>query len=83
MTIEQTAGKLAAWRDLATAAGRAEAGPGGSFVPRGTRIEAKAAECCPWTKDGGCPVCQVEREHPFAVANLPGRAFMCLTFLRF
>jgi len=108
ITPDRVAAKLAAWRDAAAAAGRADdaqvlaaalkivgdavvrampaaeraaSGPGGQFVPRGERIDAIKTECCPWTKDGGCPVCQIDREHPFAIPNLPGRAFACLTYL--
>jgi hypothetical protein len=108
MTIEQTAGKLAAWRDLATAAGRAEdaealaialkivqdeilrsrpareraaAGRTGEFIPRGQRVDSDKAEPCPWTHAGGCPNCTIEREHPFITDSIPGRAFMCPTFL--
>lgn len=52
------------------------------FVPSGTRLKADRAECCPWTHSGGCPNCHIDRPYPFAIADIPGRAFVCLTYLR-
>lgn len=60
---------------------QAQSGPQ-PFVPTGVKTDANGAavECCPWPQTGGCGVCTVSRPYPFAIKNIPGRAFMCLTY---